>query len=184
MSERDAFLRAITTEPDDDTARLVYADWLQENGDEARAELIRLQIALSRLEVLPLAKFQFRYNPSDGARERELLAANTHRWRTEPKCESCKGTGEWASYEGKYCLGSDRCSCCHGTGSANPLSKVRSHPVSSMLDGSPAWVHEARLVRGMWVVKATLAELVEDEQPSAFALACVRIGASFEVSDR
>jgi uncharacterized protein (TIGR02996 family) len=49
MSERDAFLRAICENPDDDTPRLVFADWLQENGDEARAEFIRVQIEAARL---------------------------------------------------------------------------------------------------------------------------------------
>ena len=38
---------AICENPEDDTVRLVYADWLQENGDEERAEFIRLQIALA-----------------------------------------------------------------------------------------------------------------------------------------
>ncbi len=36
-SERDAFLAAIIAQPDDDVARLVFADWLQENGQETRA---------------------------------------------------------------------------------------------------------------------------------------------------
>jgi uncharacterized protein (TIGR02996 family) len=43
MTERDALLRAVCESPDDDTPRLVFADWLQENGEEARAEFIRLQ---------------------------------------------------------------------------------------------------------------------------------------------
>jgi uncharacterized protein (TIGR02996 family) len=43
MLDRDALLAAITANPDEDTPRLVYADWLQENGEEARAEFIRLQ---------------------------------------------------------------------------------------------------------------------------------------------
>ncbi|MBY0230983.1 MAG: TIGR02996 domain-containing protein, partial [Gemmataceae bacterium] len=39
----DAFLEAILADPHDDAHRLVYADWLEENGDEARARFIRLQ---------------------------------------------------------------------------------------------------------------------------------------------
>ena len=42
MTERDAFLKAILADPDDDTPRLVYADWLTEHGEESRAEFIRL----------------------------------------------------------------------------------------------------------------------------------------------
>jgi uncharacterized protein (TIGR02996 family) len=47
----DAFFHDIRQSPDDDTPRLVYADWLEENGDQAdllRAELIRLQCRLER----------------------------------------------------------------------------------------------------------------------------------------
>jgi uncharacterized protein (TIGR02996 family) len=46
MSERDAYLRAICGSPEDDSVRLVYADWLEEHGDAVRAEFIRLQCKL------------------------------------------------------------------------------------------------------------------------------------------
>jgi uncharacterized protein (TIGR02996 family) len=52
-SDEDAFLAAITADPDDDTPRLVFADWLDERGtddDRARAALIRAQC---RAEFLP-----------------------------------------------------------------------------------------------------------------------------------
>jgi uncharacterized protein (TIGR02996 family) len=45
-----AFLAAIVANPDDDTLRLVAADFLEENGDPGRAEFVRLQVALARLE--------------------------------------------------------------------------------------------------------------------------------------
>lgn len=46
MTERDAFLAKILAEPDEDTHRLVFADWLEEYGHEpARAEFIRQQVA-------------------------------------------------------------------------------------------------------------------------------------------
>jgi uncharacterized protein (TIGR02996 family) len=45
VNERDALLRAILTDPADDTPRLVFADWLEENGEAARAALIRKQVA-------------------------------------------------------------------------------------------------------------------------------------------
>jgi uncharacterized protein (TIGR02996 family) len=48
MSDHDALLRAVCEQPDDDTPRLVYADWLDEHAagdaDRARAEFIRLEI--------------------------------------------------------------------------------------------------------------------------------------------
>jgi uncharacterized protein (TIGR02996 family) len=47
MTDGPAFFRAIEAQPDDDTPRLVYADWLDEHADtdadRARAELIRVQ---------------------------------------------------------------------------------------------------------------------------------------------
>lgn len=55
MTDRDALLAAIRAEPDDDTARLVYADWLQENGQTARADFIRFQIEATRAEPFGLA---------------------------------------------------------------------------------------------------------------------------------
>jgi uncharacterized protein (TIGR02996 family) len=45
----DAFLDAIVAHPADDVHRLVFADWLEENGQEQRAELIRLQCRLEPL---------------------------------------------------------------------------------------------------------------------------------------
>ncbi len=48
MNDGDALLRAILVQPDEDTPRLVYADWLQENGEPERAEYIRLQVQLAR----------------------------------------------------------------------------------------------------------------------------------------
>lgn len=44
-----ALLRGIIANPDDDTARLVYADWLDEHGQHERAELIRAQVELRPL---------------------------------------------------------------------------------------------------------------------------------------
>jgi uncharacterized protein (TIGR02996 family) len=46
--EADALLDAIFDHPDDDTPRLVYADWLQEHGQEDYAQFIRLQCAAAR----------------------------------------------------------------------------------------------------------------------------------------
>jgi uncharacterized protein (TIGR02996 family) len=41
-----ALLQAIIDHPDDDDARLVFADWLDEHGQPERAEFIRVQIAM------------------------------------------------------------------------------------------------------------------------------------------
>jgi uncharacterized protein (TIGR02996 family) len=44
MPEREAFLAAIAAAPADDLPRLVFADWLDENGDPERAAFIRAQV--------------------------------------------------------------------------------------------------------------------------------------------
>lgn len=49
MPEESSFLRTICDRPDDDLPRLVYCDWLDENGQPERAEFIRIQIELSKL---------------------------------------------------------------------------------------------------------------------------------------
>lgn len=48
--EQQALLNAILANPDDDLVRLVYADWLDEHGQPERAEFIRLQIEMTRLD--------------------------------------------------------------------------------------------------------------------------------------
>jgi uncharacterized protein (TIGR02996 family) len=44
-----AFLAAILEAPDDDAPRLIYADWLDEQGESDRAEFIRLQVREARM---------------------------------------------------------------------------------------------------------------------------------------
>ncbi|QJW99600.1 TIGR02996 domain-containing protein [Frigoriglobus tundricola] len=44
MTDGDALRGAIIAQPDDDTLRLVYADWLDENGQPDRAAFIRAQV--------------------------------------------------------------------------------------------------------------------------------------------
>jgi uncharacterized protein (TIGR02996 family) len=59
-----AFLDDIREHPDDDTPRLILADWLDDHGDEAdraRGEFIRLQCLLNRRGVVPReARLQLR----------------------------------------------------------------------------------------------------------------------------
>jgi uncharacterized protein (TIGR02996 family) len=77
MSEADGFLQAIIAEPDDDTHRLVYADWLDEHGQPERADLIRIQCALARLRYDDDAVSELQ------AREYRLLARHLPRWREQ-----------------------------------------------------------------------------------------------------
>jgi len=47
LCEKQNLLNGIIESPNDVTKRLIYADWCEEYGDPNRAELIRLQIAIS-----------------------------------------------------------------------------------------------------------------------------------------
>jgi uncharacterized protein (TIGR02996 family) len=68
-----AFLADIIENADEDAPRLVFADWLDDHGDAARAELIRAQIELAR------GATGNRRNALE-AREAELLAAHAEAW--------------------------------------------------------------------------------------------------------
>jgi uncharacterized protein (TIGR02996 family) len=48
LNSHEAFMQTIRENPDDNAPRLVYADWLEENGYELYAEFIRVQIELAR----------------------------------------------------------------------------------------------------------------------------------------
>lgn len=50
MTDRDALMSAIIANPEEDTPRLIFADWLQENGQDRRAQFIRRQIEADRAE--------------------------------------------------------------------------------------------------------------------------------------
>jgi uncharacterized protein (TIGR02996 family) len=87
MNTEAALLRTIRDAPDDDTARLVYADFVEEEGDPARGEFIRVQIALAN-------------TPADDPtrktleeRERELLDEHQSRWLGVPT--NTDGLSEW-----------------------------------------------------------------------------------------
>lgn len=47
MTDREALLSAVIATPKDDLPRLVFADWLEENGEAERAEFIRVQCQIS-----------------------------------------------------------------------------------------------------------------------------------------
>lgn len=49
MNDRDSLLTAILAAPDEDTPRLMFADWLQENDETERAEFIRLQCRFEQI---------------------------------------------------------------------------------------------------------------------------------------
>lgn len=80
MTTQAAFLADIRENPDDDTPRLIYADWLDDQGppEQAdRAEFIRLQCRLARLAADDSDR------PALVDRERALLQQYRTRWLQE-----------------------------------------------------------------------------------------------------
>jgi uncharacterized protein (TIGR02996 family) len=79
-SQQSGLLSAICDNPEDDTPRLLLADWLEEHGGAAgaaRAEFIRAQIELASLDPED-ARFA-----TLGERSSELEEANRDHWRGE-----------------------------------------------------------------------------------------------------
>jgi uncharacterized protein (TIGR02996 family) len=52
VKNSERLLRAVLTDPSDDLARLAYADALEEEGDDARAAFVRVQVELAGLEAI------------------------------------------------------------------------------------------------------------------------------------
>jgi uncharacterized protein (TIGR02996 family) len=73
MTHDDAFLQAILEDPDDDGLRLIFADWLEEQG-QPRGEFIRTQCTLAGLPPGD------RRRPLLEAREQQLLARHRDQW--------------------------------------------------------------------------------------------------------
>ena len=72
-----AYFERIRDEPDRDSPRLIYADWLDDVGQVERAEFIRLQCALDRIPEDNPSRAELR------ERESQLAEANESRWSAE-----------------------------------------------------------------------------------------------------
>ena len=80
------FLQAIEAKPDDDEARVVYADWLEENGRAQEAEFLRVQLELKGLRAV-----HPRFRPLS-ERLRTLAKSQSAAWRAavaRPVIEKC-----------------------------------------------------------------------------------------------
>ena len=76
--DQRALWRAIRANPDDDTPRLVYADWLDEHNEPARAEFVRVQCEIERLR--PDQRARRKVIPGLEHRAWVLQTANRARW--------------------------------------------------------------------------------------------------------
>ena len=73
QTEAEAFLQRIRAYPDDDAQRLIFADWLDEEGDP-RGRFIRVQLALAEIDEHDPARKELL------TQERELLSAHRAEW--------------------------------------------------------------------------------------------------------
>jgi len=91
MSDEQALLAAIRNNPEEDTPRLMYADWLDEHAtseaQRAHAEFIRVQIELARLPELAERHLAQRRNRLS-QREQLLLALYQEEWLHGPVPDS------------------------------------------------------------------------------------------------
>ncbi len=76
--DQNQLLQAILANPDEDTPRLIYADWLDEHDDPARAEFIRVQCRIA-------ARLPHETSPTDPDHQRELqlVSQMSERWLAE-----------------------------------------------------------------------------------------------------
>src|SRR4051794_28815137 len=81
MTSGEDFFHALQQDPEDGALRLVYADFLEESGDEAttaRAELIRVQVQLAAL--VPRSRREAERAAGLAARQQDLLARWERVW--------------------------------------------------------------------------------------------------------
>jgi uncharacterized protein (TIGR02996 family) len=75
MTHEGAFLQVILENPDDDAPRLIYADWLDENGQPERAEFIRIERQLAKL-----TEVETRWQELEARKEQLLWVAYRENW--------------------------------------------------------------------------------------------------------
>jgi uncharacterized protein (TIGR02996 family) len=100
VSDESALLAAIRANPDEDTPRLVYADWLDEQGgasNAVRAEHIRLQIERAHIDEDDL-------NPEVVARRKELGARIGPIEKKYKKAWGAELTGKKGPLRGRDCF--------------------------------------------------------------------------------
>lgn len=98
MSEkmRKAFLEDILAHPDDDAPRLIFADWLEEEGDAERGEFIRVQVERAHLPIWDPRQVRLRL------RESELIKQYGEKWKQElPTLEGV----EWREFRRGFVAG-------------------------------------------------------------------------------
>jgi uncharacterized protein (TIGR02996 family) len=68
----DAFLAEIVGNPDDDNVRLVFADWLEDQGDTDRAAFVRAQVRLAHFDWRAMPATVERFPGERGTLQRQV----------------------------------------------------------------------------------------------------------------
>jgi uncharacterized protein (TIGR02996 family) len=91
VNDHDRFIRAIVENPFDDAPRLIFADWLEEHGDAARAEFIRVQCEVARMVEPEKGMCGCIYGSCDKCTYRRKFA----RHKNSLRCRERKLWGSW-----------------------------------------------------------------------------------------
>lgn len=154
MSDRRAFLDAIAAAPEDDAPQLVFADWLDERGDAAAAELLRLRVERRRLfgSGLGVKDRNDRYTEID-KRIWELNSLLTPVSAvTEPESYDWRHAFSYAS-GGEYGAVTIRRAAPHIEVSEAPFGRLDVVEIIALRVGKndgPNWVCVGRLADGRW----------------------------------
>jgi uncharacterized protein (TIGR02996 family) len=173
--DRLAFIQAIRESPEDDTLRMVYADWLDEHGGNPElAEFIRKQIELARLmDDWPHHKGRKVWHDKRAALEvqtKMLLRSHEARWRRGPACERCAWSGRVNS--DKPFRYTEPCPACAGTGWTGPLGE-KVLPDGHMMPR--AWRVPAEFRRGFIAAVSTpLADVFAGDDVTEWAVRVAR----------
>ena len=120
MATHEALLQAIIDAPDDDAPRFTYADAVEKNGDPDRAEFIRLQCALDKMQ--PHAPERQALE----AREKQLLEQHGWEWAEELGTQ----VSEWVYRRGFI----ERVQMCLETSTEGILAVLRQAPIRYVRD--------------------------------------------------
>jgi uncharacterized protein (TIGR02996 family) len=135
--DRASFLGAIADCPEDDSPRLIYADWLEERGDPL-GRFIRIQCALERLQA------DDRRRPALEGEEREILSEYEEEWTADLRGAAEAWQFRRGLVEGIEASGELFLECAGGWFDDNPIREVclRIHPTLM-----PAFAARPELVR-------------------------------------
>jgi uncharacterized protein (TIGR02996 family) len=122
MTKSERLLKAVIEDPDDDTPRLEYADWLKKNKNSARADFIRVQCALDKLPADAPDR------PPLLAYEKELLEQHAWDWAEEFKGQIT----EWVYRRGFI----ERVQICLETSAEKILAVLSKAPIRHLRDMS------------------------------------------------